>query len=422
MSRFASNVVASGVSYLLAAACQLLMQVLLVRLLGLERYGAYVAAVAVVSFAELAFLSRAADLAMSSLSRDWFQGRFDQVRIAAATLERQDVRWTLMVFALLALAGLAFSKLVRLEALILLPLALSIPAQAGYGVSKTLLIISGSIQVQARSEIAFSLALLTLGAIGALAFGATGVVAAVVCVNVGKTLLARKLARAAIPPTNASVTRELATPVQRSTVDSVFSVARSILVGASEHTDTLLLNAFLGPQAAGVYRLAKSLATLPGRVAAPLWSALRPRIVKAWSIGLPAERFRVVAKPAAAMLLAMLIAVPLLMLYADRLIIAVYGADSARATRPFLVLLVGACIYQGATAWYRVTILIERSYFLSTTIFLGTWLWIVGLGAAIGKHSPLYMAVVVAGAYVLTSVMCWVTSFWRIGVKLEPKP
>ncbi|NJO13256.1 MAG: hypothetical protein HC872_07105, partial [Gammaproteobacteria bacterium] len=197
MRRFARNVVASGISIVVSAACQLSMQVLLVRLLGIEQYGVYVAAVAVVSFAELAFLNRAADFAMSSLSRAWFQGRFDQVRMTVATLERQDVRWTVRVFLLLALAVLVFSKLARLEAFILVPLALSIPAQAGYGVSKTLLIISGSIQIQARFETAFSLALLTLGSIGALTFGVSGVVAAVVCANAAKTLLARKLARAA---------------------------------------------------------------------------------------------------------------------------------------------------------------------------------------------------------------------------------
>jgi hypothetical protein len=422
MSRFARNVVASGISYVVAAACQFSMQVLLVRLLGVEQYGVYVAAVAVVSFAELAFLSRAADLAMSRLSHDWFRGKFDQVRTAAAALERQDVRWTAMVFLLLALAGLAFSKLARLEALILVPLTLSIPAQAGYGVSKTLLIISGAIQVQARFEVAFSLTLLILGTIGALSFGAAGVVAAVVCANVAKTLLARKLARAAIPAENEPTPNEPANFVERDTAESVFSVTRGILVGASEHTDTLLLNAFLGPQAAGIYRLAKSLATLPGRIAAPVWSALRPRIAKTWSVGLRAEQFRVVAKPAAAMLLAMLVAAPLLLLYADPLITAIYGADSASAARPFLVLLIGAWIYQGATAWYRVTMLIERANLLSTAIFLGSWLWIVGLGVVIGRQSPLYMAIVVAGAYVLTSVMCWVTSFFRIGVKHGPKP
>jgi hypothetical protein len=142
-----------------------------------------------------------------------------------------------------------------------------------------------------------------------------------------------------------------------------------------------------------------------------MWNALRPSIARVWSIGLRAERFRVVAKPAAAMLLVMLIASPILVLYSEPLIVSIYGADSAPAGMPFLVLLIGACVYHGATAWYRLTVMVDRAKLLSTAIFLGTFLWIAALGTAIGKQSPLHMACVVACAYVLTSVMCWLTSF-----------
>jgi uncharacterized membrane protein YozB (DUF420 family) len=54
------------------------------------------------------------------------------------------------------------------------------------------------------------------------------------------------------------------------------------------------------------------------------------------------ERFRVVAQPAAAMLAAMLLAVPFLALYANRLITSIYGTDSVSAATPFVVLLIGA--------------------------------------------------------------------------------
>jgi O-antigen/teichoic acid export membrane protein len=420
MRNFARNVVTSGISGLISSACQFATQVVLIRLLGLERYGAYVASVAVVSFSELAFLNRAADLSMNSLSHAWFRGRFDEVRTTAATLERQDLRWTALIFVSLAFAALLFSSLLRLNPWILVPLALTIPAQAGYGVSKTLLIISGSIQLQAQFEAGFALTLLMLGTLGAVTFGTPGLVGAVVVTNIAKTLLARKLAQAAIPLQDSMQLEDDIGLNQRTGADSFFSVARSVLAGAAEHTDTLLLNAFLGPHATGIYRLAKSLATLPGRLATPLWSALRPHIAKAWSVGSRAERFRVVAKPAAAMLVAMLFALPLLAFYAERLFVSIYGVDSVGAALPFMLLLSGAWIYQGATAWYRLTMLIEGAKHVSAIIFLGTWLWITVLGFAIGRHSPASMAAVVAGGYVFTSIICWVTSFYSLGLKHHP--
>src|SRR5262249_9662270 len=153
-----------------------------------------------------------------------------------------------------------------------------------------------------------------------------------------KTTLTRWMSRSLIPVDDADVEVPQGPPPKRPTRVTVYSVVRSILSGSAEHADTLMLNAVLGPAAAGTYRLAKSLASLPSRVSGPVWNALRPGIARAWSLGDRAEKLRAVGRPALAMLAAMAVVLPALYWYRSDLVVKIYGMQAVAAATPFAVL------------------------------------------------------------------------------------
>lgn len=59
----------------------------------------------------------------------------------------------------------------------------------------------------------------------------------------------------------------------------------AFLATLTKQVDVLFLGWFVGPAEAGYYRLARSVAALPGYVVGPLQSAAYPRLAKSWSTG-----------------------------------------------------------------------------------------------------------------------------------------
>jgi O-antigen/teichoic acid export membrane protein len=171
--------------------------------------------------------------------------------------------------------------------------------------------------------------------------------------------------------------------------------------------DLVVLNAVAGAEAIAVYKIAKSLSTIPVRATAPLWSALRPRLLAAWHAGRPRRVLELVGLPALGMLGAMLLAAAPVVMLAPWLIGRVYGAEYATAAVPFLHLVWGTLLFQSLTGWFGFWVIIAEQRTAGTLVY-ALYLALLAIGAAVyGRHGSAQMALAVAVASGLSSVVCW---------------
>lgn len=395
---------ASGTSFLVGGAAGLILQIAAVRTLGAEPYGQYATVIALVALCELAALNRGGELALGALGGAWVSQRWDDLRSLTPALVRMDRGWALGAFVLLILV--AFQPLVRFsfEPHWLLIAGIAIPLQIGYGADKAMLIVSGEIATLAAAEIAISLIGTALALILLHVFGAIGLVAAYAAAAAIKVVIVRRCANAkrrSLPRGQ----RETASPGWPALSVQLTTTTRNLVMALSEQADIILLSALAGPSAAGTYKIAKSLATLPARAVGPIWASLRPELVKYWFAVDRSPLRSVMLRPTVLLLLAGLVIIPLCWIAGVPVISRIYGIDGGTVIPAMTILLAGAWIYFGLAGWYRFLMLLDTDKWRSLTWSVGQATWIVAVGAMVASRGPLAMAATVAAGQVAISAL-----------------
>jgi O-antigen/teichoic acid export membrane protein len=406
MRKLISDTGAVGASHGLSAAVQLGVQILIVRVLTPADFGRYVAALAFVTLAEAVFVSRSGELALQFVGSSWVEGRFGDARRAAARVFRQDVIIQTTAFFLLIVLALGLRSVYPLDVWIVTGLAAGIPAQIGYGVYKSIFISSGRLKDQAMFESATVLAQSALGAAGVLLAGIAGLVVGQVAGTGLKNLLAWAWTRRWWP--------DLETSGSNSVVScgnwrafTILSLLRNSFVHASSHLDVLILNGTVNPGAVAVYKVARSLAAVPVRVAQPLWVAVRPTMMLALAQRRPEQVRRLIVLPAVGMLGALAFAIWPLSRFGGEIVTRLYGNDYAAAGTPFVLLMVGTWIFGSVTGWLGFWVVVSEERRSGTWIF-GLLLGLIAfIGGLYGSSSPIRMAIAVAASMVLTSAVAW---------------
>lgn len=407
MRRLASDATYVAASHGASAASLLIAQILLARTLPQATYGAVVLMQSLVNLVEALFLARAGEVALYWIGRTWGD---DSVlaRGYAASLARNELLWNggvyLFALALAWPAHLVFA----IDPVLLGMFALTIPLQASFGVSKSVFISSGKIAFQSKCEIGYCAVYLALVIPLTLLFKEAGFVCASVVAAGAKTLVWWWLAKGLWAPSSAGAAR-VSPP---STGVSVHSLIRNACVNIAQQGDTLILGVIASKETVAIYKIARTLANLPAKVAGPVWSVLRPRVLDALRANDAVRVRRLFVVPGAWLALLCAPCVFILWLCAEPLLSAVYGASYAAAALPLVALFAGTWLHGAATGWLPFAAVMAKRKIGFTKLYVLLAVAIIA-GTLLAGDSALNIAIAASGSMILVSALAWRTLLGR---------
>ncbi|MBK8163348.1 MAG: hypothetical protein IPK65_09425 [Gammaproteobacteria bacterium] len=417
MRKIVSDVGYMGFSQLLVALSQIALQVYVVRTTTVYEYGEYIGSLVIVTLVEAIFVARGGELALRYVGTHWNKSDFITARQYATAIIRIDKYVNWLLYILLVTLAFATYEVLNLNLYYVIFLSLVIPAQVGYGVYKSLFIISSRLRGQSVFEIIFAVVQISTGAIGVYLFSIPGLIASVIGTAMVKTVLARVMTESWWPD-NVKGLDSLSTNNNINITtwwsDSIHSIMRNSFFSGSNQIDIILLNIFRGAETVALYKVAKSLSAIPIKIAAPVWAALRPRIMKSWNNGDRARLVKIILTPSLSMLAVLPVMLLPASLYGDKFIAIIYGPDYASAIDSILVLLVGVWIFNVTTGWFRFWILIIKDRLASTNISAIQFFMLLVLGLLYGKETIVSMSEVVSVTMIVVSVMCWFELFRKL--------
>lgn len=408
MKRFFSDAAFTASSQLISALCAIAIQAYVARRVPLGDYGQYAAIQAYVLLIESIFVARGGEVALQYIGRFWC---VDMPRAFwyRNHLVRLDWRMNIVIYAITIFFGFLFGSVFNFKWEWLILLALTIPAQIGYGVWKSIFIVDGKLKQQACFEISYAFILVTLALELTRWFGIKGLILATVFAAFLKTILAWQITRHYWP-----VDIIAAPPVGDPGVSlshfrnaNVHSIIRNAFMNGASQGDLLLVNALRGPEAAALYKVAKSIASIPIRAVTPAWVALRPRIMSSMRSQNIDHLHRLLILPAAFLaVIGIILAWPLVS-YGEALIIFVFGTSYSSATLAALWLLLGTWIFGAISGWLSFACVISSRKLAGSLIY---FIWLVGVvlgGLLWGKESPTSMPMVVASSMTMAALAGW---------------
>lgn len=413
-----SDSVYTGLSQFTISISQLIIQIFIVRWTSQQEFGEFVTANAIENLIELIFTVRSSEIALQYIGKYWVSGDHIAARLCANRIIKLDLMIYFIVYALTIIFSILISHFIKFNYLYLIGLALQIPAQIGYGAYKSIFISANKIREQAIFEITYSLIYLLLCLIGVYFLGIPGLIAAFVVSALLKNILARSIAYRWWLP--ADYSRESLVKKQEMVTSeswwnfSMNSMLRNLFTSSANQVDVLMISAFQGAESAAIYKVSRSLSSLPVRIIAPVWSALRPRLMYATHARNNKQLLKLITVPAALMLGILVISIIPIYFFAGDMIVKIYGKHYISSTLPFIILLIGSWLYTAVTAWFNFWIVISDQMRLGTYISSFLLISTLILGILLGRESPVYMAIAVASAMIMTSAICWFCFFSRL--------
>lgn len=407
MKRFASEISLTALSQIVAMLSVIGIQIILARSVSVEVFGQLAVAQALVALVEAALVARGAEAAIQVLGQHWDDGDATLKAIA-----RHLTRYEVLVSGLsyLAFAGLAlaFAPAVGADGLIVAALGLAVVVQINYGLRRSLFLLNHLVREQALFEIAYSLFLILLAVPMIWFFKAWGLVITLVSAaafkNISVHIWTMSLwsgpARAPIVPLDGSVRRTIR-------ISSFHSVLRNLLSNGATNADILILGMWGRPEVVAIYRVAKTFATLPTKVAGPLWAVLRPRLLTALRTDDHRRFCLLISGGAGVFAIASVLGLVLVMIVGGPLLVRFYGATYLSALTPLIALIIGSSVFGAITGWLSFTLVISSRKSLGTVIFAAQLALIIVGGTIIGGGSATAMAWVVASCNIIISAVAW---------------
>jgi O-antigen/teichoic acid export membrane protein len=391
----------TGVSDLVAASSIVAQQVLLARVLSAAAFGEFVALQALVTFVEGLFVARAGEVALRWVGRTWQADKVSAVGYAKF-LARREFVWNVAVYGLFAVGGVVASHELSFSLPLLLILAASLPAQSGYGASKSVFVADGRLTEQAWFEIGTNLLSLCLCGVLLLVFGLLGFAIGAVTAAVAKNFVARRMSRSFWP----ADARDVSAREIPSASASAYSFVRNLFSNFSANGDVMLLSLSASQEHVAVYKVARSIANLPGRAAAPLWTVLRPAVLRALDTVGERPILAVVGKPALLFLLSGIVAAPIAYWMSLWFFAWLYGPGYAASGVPFLILLPAVWWYSAISGWFGFLSIVSVRKLVPTLVFGSVALLMLVAGWFFGS-TPQSMAAVVAASFAVGGLLAW---------------
>lgn len=411
MRRLLSDAAYTSASHVTAALMQLALQVYVVRSTSLAAFGSYATALAIAVTAETIFVTRSGELALQFVGRHWVAREPGLAFAAAQKIRALDwrINWTL--WGALVASVVLYPGGMTATRWYVVVLGLTIPAQIGFGVSKSMFIATSRLKEQAVFEIGQSAVAVVVGVIGVATYGIAGLIVSQVVVALLKTLAAQAITRRWWPT---AVRNPDTVAKSRAVVDQhawsrfgLHAVVRNAFMYGTSQVDVLLLAAARGSETVAIYKVAKTVAALPTRAAGAAWGALRPRLLRTWQAGEAKRSLALIGWPSLLMTVGMAIAAVPAGYLADDVLRVLYGPFYTSGSVALLVLLVGNWLFGAATAWFNFWVIISEERGAGTVTYAILFLLTLGGGWTFGTRSPVAMAVAVSVAMVVTSAACW---------------
>jgi O-antigen/teichoic acid export membrane protein len=162
-----------------------------------------------------------------------------------------------------------------------------------------------------------------------------------------------------------------------------------------------------GASAVAIYKVAKTLSSLPVRMIGPLWVALRPKMMQVWYARSKQRMLKLVATPSVLILTVLVLVFIPIKSTADDLILFLYNKSYVAGTVTFLTLLIGTWIFGAATAWFNFWIIISEEKIAGILAYGFLLVSIISTGFLYGRQSIEHMAIAVCASMIVTSIFCW---------------
>jgi O-antigen/teichoic acid export membrane protein len=379
----------------------LVLQIGIARLLGPSEFGIYSASLAIIALFEVPLVVRSGETAIRLLGERWRTG--DGLVPLAMRMVRFDWILFLSTFLVIEAAIWTVRSRVGIDPWLVTILALMIPAQAGYGVYKSYFILLDKVTDMVRYEFTYALALASLNLIGLVGWGLYGLAVSMPVACVAKTYLAYRYTRKYVPEPSDMVAAESRVPSL--TKLGFISITRNFFANALNQVDVILLGFLQKPEVVALYRVGKSLASLPTKVSFPVWRYLQPKFMEAIQSGHLARQRQIALSGAAVVLVVIVCLTPAVLIFGEDLLVSLYGEAYRGAFEHFLILSVGVCTFYGISGWFKFWAVLSNAQAFGIGVYATSVVAVVALGASIATLSP------VAMAYVMSSVLVIMSAF-----------
>jgi len=420
MKKLLSDTSYVGISQFISSISILILQIYSVRKISLDQYGEYVAVQSFTTLLEAIFITRSGELALQFIGKYWISHDFFSARASAERIIRSDWILNWSIYLMMILAGFIFSNILKLNFSYILLLGMAIPAQIGYGVYKSIFISASKLKQQSIFEIITNLFYLINGIFGVYWLGVYGLILSLVSTAFFKTITASIITSRWLPPQ--SVLKELPS-YKNAKIGieneiwwkfNIHAILRNTFLNIVNQADILILNIYQNKSVVAIYKIAKTLSAIPVKAAAPIWYALRPRIMYSWHNKQISKLLKIILYPNIVMFICLIFCIIPIFVYSGSLIQLFYGHEYLSAKFPLAILIIGTWIFSAMTGWFNFFIIIGEEKlsgtlayaFLAFTILLGGFIW--------GKLSMQYMSWVVSITMIMTSLLSWIILIKRI--------
>jgi O-antigen/teichoic acid export membrane protein len=407
LKRLSVDAMFTAASQIVATVAAIGLQILLARSVDLALFGQIAAAQALVVLVEGALTSRGAEAALQVMGTHWKDGP-STLKALGRHLLIQDALITGTGFVLFAIIGALVAHLFGADPWMVVALACAIPLQINFGVRKNLFLLNNRLREQARWEVVFWSSQIVLGVIMIPWLGAWGFVVTVVLGAAMKNAYAHWMTRPYWAPIGAALVGELPAGTPRTVrISGLHSVLRNMLSNAATNVDLLLLSLTGHPEIVGLYRVARTLANVPVKIAAPLWLVLRPRLLAAYQVDDHGRFCRIVLAAAVVFAAGSAVVAGIAWMIGGPVLAQVYGPSYTASLPPLLILIIGSSVFGAVTGWLSFTMIISSRKSLGTALFALQLILIGAGGLLIAGGTATGMALAVAGCNVIVSAVAW---------------
>ena len=387
---------------------QFLTQVTLARLLGPNDYGKFAATVALIAIIEVPLIVRTSEITLRNLIK-----LKDNLGIYISFEKKlliTDVKLLIGAYLFLLINSSWLSSLLEINIYQFILMSLVIPAQIGYGIYKSRFVIFDKIPQLVRIEFVYSLLYMTSLVISYQVLGMFGLAGGLVLMMFIKTFLAYNLTKSYIP--KFSDVSQL--PYKQNPADSFFSIVRSTVANGINQIDLILISFFQNSQDVALYRVAKSLASLPTKITFPIWRYLQPKLIFAIDNNDHKKMKRLIFSGTIISSLVVVLSFLITYFIGDIVIDTLYGAEYKKSLLPLLYLLFGIGLFNCVTGWFKIWSSVSKAQLSSVLIYLTIFIAFVSFGTLFGRSSINEMAFVVSA--VLACGSCFIY-FKIFGIK-----
>ena len=382
---------------------------MIARLLGAEKFGIFSVTLAMISLVEVPLIVRGSEVALRKLGECVNRNDSQSMRQIANAMLRYDMVLFTSTFVVMAIVATAISSLYGLDPWLFMILSLSIPVQAGLGVFKSYFTIYGKVFELIKFELAYTIILACLNLLGIFLLGIYGLAVSLVLANLIKTLLAYVLSRKFVPKLSVNVTG--ADYRYMITSEGGLSIVRNLFSNGINQVDIILLGIFQKPEIVGLYKVGKSLASIPIKISFPAWRYLQPRLLAANQQNDYAREKRLIVSGSVLLAVVLLLFAAPAYLLGEAAIVLIYG-DAYRASFEFfLILVVGIWIFHGITGWFKFWVVVTDSRWFGILTYACAFVSLVVLGILFGSTSPQAMAYVVLTVMTAMSIAAYIKVF-----------